>query len=45
MSETENRIPELVEELSAYLHGIYILAGLAALMLLIHIGLSIYFHN
>ncbi|MHA2028098.1 MAG: hypothetical protein ACW99A_21085 [Candidatus Kariarchaeaceae archaeon] len=41
----ESRIPELVDELTSYLYGVYILAGLSAVMLLVHIYLSIFFHN
>ncbi|MCE7733565.1 MAG: hypothetical protein GPJ54_01720 [Candidatus Heimdallarchaeota archaeon] len=46
MSNTnESRIPELVDELSSYLYGVFFLASLSALMLILHIGISIFFHN
>ena len=43
--ETETKIPEMLDELSSYLYGTLILALLAALMLLFHIGLSVFYHN
>ncbi|MHA2089716.1 MAG: hypothetical protein ACW98K_02555 [Candidatus Kariarchaeaceae archaeon] len=43
--KTDNEAAALVEELSSYIYGFLVLAGLASFMLLIHIMLSVFFHN
>ncbi|MHA2254097.1 MAG: hypothetical protein ACXAD7_27340 [Candidatus Kariarchaeaceae archaeon] len=44
-TEIKKQHSALIDELSSYIWGVLILVSLASFMLLIHIGLSIFFHN